>query len=309
MKFDNLAKYSWVVLAYNVFVILWGAYVRATGSGAGCGSHWPLCNGVIIPREPQIDTLIEFSHRLSSALAFILVLILFVWTYRKYPKKHRARLGATLSLIFIITEALVGAGLVLFEFVAEDASVGRAISIGVHLVNTFLLLAALSLTAWWASGGKAVQITGKRALIIGFGIAFFGVLFIGMSGAITALGATLFPVESLRIGVEQDFSPSSHFLIRLRVWHPVIAVMVGFYVIFLSLLVGLMMQEVSSRKLSLVIIILFLIQLVVGVINLALLAPVWIQLIHLLIADMVWIILVIFAASVFAIQPLAEING
>lgn len=309
MKFDNLAKYSWVVLAYNVFVILWGAYVRATGSGAGCGSHWPLCNGVIIPREPQIDTLIEFSHRLSSALAFILVLILFVWTYRKYPKKHRARLGATLSLIFIITEALVGAGLVLFEFVAEDASVGRAISIGVHLVNTFLLLAALSLTAWWASGGKAVQITGKRALIIGFGIAFFGVLFIGMSGAITALGDTLFPVESLRIGVEQDFSPSSHFLIRLRVWHPVIAVMVGFYVIFLSLLVGLMMQEVSSRKLSLVIIILFLIQLVVGVINLALLAPVWIQLIHLLIADMVWIILVIFAASVFAIQPLAEING
>lgn len=306
MKFDNLAKYSWAVLVYNVFVILWGAYVRATGSGAGCGSHWPLCNGVIIPKEPRIETIIEFSHRLTSGFALILVVILLVWAYKKYPRTHRVRLGATLSLFFIITEALVGAGLVLFEFVAEDASVGRAISIGIHLVNTFLLLAALSLTAWWASGGKEVQLSGRRMLLLGFGVAFLGVLFIGVSGAITALGDTLFPAESLRIGIEQDFSPTSHFLVRLRVWHPVIAIVISFYVIFLSLLVGLMYQDRLSRRISLTIIILFLFQLLVGVINLALLAPVWMQIIHLLIADLVWVTLVIYAATVFAIEAQLE---
>lgn len=309
MKINNFAKYSWAVLGYNVLVILWGAYVRATGSGAGCGSHWPLCNGVVIPRAPQIETIIEYSHRLTSGIALVLVLILFIWAFRRYPKKHIIRFGASISLFSIITEALVGAGLVLLEFVADDASVGRAISIGIHLVNTFLLLAALSLTAWWASGGKEVQLIGKRMLLIGFGVGFVGVLFIGVSGAITALGDTLFPVDSLRTGIEQDFSTTSHFLIRLRVWHPVIAILVGFYMIFLSLFIGMMYQDTIIRKFSVIIIGLFLVQFLVGVINLALLAPVWNQIVHLLVADVIWIVLVLFAASTFAIQPISNING
>ena len=158
MKLKRFAKYAWFVLIFNLGVILWGAYVRATGSGAGCGSHWPLCNGEVIPRSDQIETLVEFTHRLSSGVAFLLVAGMLVWAWRIYPKGHRVRRGAIFSMFFMITEALVGAGLVLFELVAEDTSTARALSISVHLVNTFVLLACITLTAWWATGGNAVKI-------------------------------------------------------------------------------------------------------------------------------------------------------
>ena len=112
MRLTNFAKYAWGVLAYNLVVILWGAYVRATGSGAGCGSHWPLCNGEVIPRAQQVETMIEFTHRLTSGMAMLLVAGLLIWALRAYPKGHQVRTGAWLSAFFIITEALVGAGLV-----------------------------------------------------------------------------------------------------------------------------------------------------------------------------------------------------
>ena len=111
MNLTRFAKYAWGTLAYNVAVVVWGAYVRATGSGAGCGKHWPTCQGAVIPRAPQIETLVEFSHRLTSGLAFLAVLGLFVWAWRAYPKKHIVRTGAALSMGFILLESLVGAGL------------------------------------------------------------------------------------------------------------------------------------------------------------------------------------------------------
>src|SRR5690242_12260676 len=112
-----LARYAWSVLAYNVAVILWGAYVRATGSGAGCGEHWPLCNGQVLPRAPALATMIEYSHRLTSGVALLSVIVLLVWTYRVTPPGP-ARKAAALSAFFILTEAAVGAGLVLFQLVA-----------------------------------------------------------------------------------------------------------------------------------------------------------------------------------------------
>src|SRR3990172_3015404 len=147
-KMPKLAKYAWGVLAYNVAVILWGAYVRATGSGAGCGQHWPLCNGAVIPRSPEIETLVEFSHRMSSGAALLLVAGLVVWAFRAYQTGHAVRRGAAFSGGLIVVEALLGAGLVLLELVDQNASVDRAIAVSLHLVNTFLLLAALTLTAW-----------------------------------------------------------------------------------------------------------------------------------------------------------------
>src|SRR5437764_4034200 len=77
-----LVRYAWVVVAYNILVILWGALVRATGSGAGCGNHWPLCNGQVIPLSPRIDTVIEFTHRMMTGGASFIVLGLLVWTFR-----------------------------------------------------------------------------------------------------------------------------------------------------------------------------------------------------------------------------------
>src|ERR1044071_4013704 len=123
-KFGNarFARYAWGVLAYNVAVVLWGAYVRATGSGAGCGNHWPLCNGEVTPHSPAIATLIEFTHRATSGISLALVGLLVVWAFRAYPRRHRVRLGAALSLVFLLTEALIGAALVLLEHVAKNTS-------------------------------------------------------------------------------------------------------------------------------------------------------------------------------------------
>jgi heme A synthase len=300
MKLSRYAVFAWFVVLYNILVILWGAYVRASGSGAGCGSHWPLCNGEVIPLAPQVETLIEFTHRLMSGLAFLLVLGLLVGAFRLFPKGNPARIGAVFSLLFIITEALVGASLVLFGWVAGDVSNGRVISMAVHLVNTFLLLASLSLTAWWASGGEAVRLGGHGLQLWLFALGFLGVLFLGVSGAITALGDTLFPSDTLAQGLAQDFSAASHFLVRLRLWHPVIAVITGIFLLFLSGLVAMFRVARPIRYFAAALAGLFLLQLLAGLVNLVLLAPVPMQIIHLLLADLVWISLVLFAASNFA---------
>lgn len=299
-QLSRYAKYAWGVLAYNLLVILWGVYVRASGSGAGCGSHWPLCNGVVIPQSPQIHTLIEFTHRMMSGFSLLLVVGLIVWAFRAYPKGHPARLGASLSMFFIITEALVGAGLVLFSWVNQNASLGRVISMAVHLVNTFFLLASLTLTAWWSSGGKRLKLRGQGLVLWGLGLGFLGVLLLGVSGSITALGDTLFPASSLAAGIQQDFSPTSQFLLRLRVWHPLIAISVGLYLIFVSLLLAIFRPSPRTKRFTMLLTGLFLLQLVAGLVNLVLLAPVWMQLLHLLLADSVWIALVLLGANTFA---------
>ena len=137
----RFAGFAWALLGYDVLVVLWGAFVRATGSGAGCGRHWPMCNGEFVPRAPRLETLIELSHRVSSGAAFAFTAVLLVWALRAYPRGHRIRWGAGAAMLLMVSEAAVGAGLVLFELVAHDASMKRALSVSVHLVNTFLLLA------------------------------------------------------------------------------------------------------------------------------------------------------------------------
>jgi heme A synthase len=301
-QLSRFTKYAWGVLAYNLLVILWGVYVRASGSGAGCGSHWPLCNGEVIPQSPQVQTLIEFTHRMMSGLSLILVVGLVIWAFRAHPKGHPARLGASLSMFFIVTEALVGAGLVLFSWVAQNASIGRVISMSVHLVNTFFLLAALTLTAWWSSGGERLRLRRQGFALWGLGLGFLGVMLLGVTGSITALGDTLFPASSLAAGLQQDFSPASHFIIRLRVWHPLIAISVGLYLIFFSLLLAMFRPSPRTKRFTMLLSGLFVLQFAAGLINLVLLAPVWMQLLHLLLADSVWISLVLLAANTFAVS-------
>ena len=136
MKLSSFAKYTWGVLLFNLLVILWGAYVRATGSGAGCGSHWPLCNGEVIPRSPQIETIIEFTHRLTSGLSLLLIILLFIWAWRAYPRGSTVRLGASLSMVFIITEALIGAGLVAgFVVIMANGFINRRRLVGSLVVR------------------------------------------------------------------------------------------------------------------------------------------------------------------------------
>lgn len=291
----RFVRFAWLVLIYNLGVIAWGAYVRATGSGAGCGQHWPLCNGVVVPRVEAVQTLIEFSHRLTSGLALLSVVVMFFWARRLVSAGHPVRVGATLSLAFMVSEALLGAGLVLFQLVANDASAARAFAVAAHLFNTFLLLASLSLTVWWASGGGALQFAPRRTDVWRIGLGASVILVVSCSGAITALGDTLFPAESLTAGLSADLSATSHFLIRLRTIHPVLAVMA---VVYLGAIVWQIVgKNRSARRIARVLVVLLGVQLLAGSINVLLLAPVWLQLVHLLLADLIWIAYIVIAAE------------
>lgn len=302
MTLTKFAKFSWGVVAWTVLVILWGALVRATGSGAGCGNHWPTCNGEIAHRPEALETFIELTHRATSGIALILVLVLLIWAFRVYPKGHIVRKGAVGTAAFILIEALLGAGLVLLELVGDNDSVHRAIAMAVHLLNTFLLLGVMTLTAWWASGGRRITFKGKGLWPLWFILGLAGVAVIGMTGAVTALGDTLFPPESLAEGLAQKSDPNAHFLIQLRIVHPLVAILVGFLTLVLARNLYEKMNKPLTRRLSLALAGLVLIQWTAGLVNVILLAPVWMQLLHLFLADLVWIVYVLLAADVLSVE-------
>ena len=297
----RFAPFAWGVLGYNLLVIAFGAFVRATGSGAGCGSHWPLCNGEVLPRPERIETLIEFSHRLSSGLDALLVVALAVWAWRAFepgdPVRRPVRAAATASLVFLVVEALVGAALVRYDLVVDNASTARAWVIGAHLGNTFLLLAALALTAWWAGGGAPPRLRrqGLAGWLLALGAA--GLLALGMSGAVTALGDTLFPAGSLREGLSRDFSPTAHFLVRLRIVHPALALGIGLGLLAVAAAVARRRPAPEVRRWARRFVLLYGAQVVLGFVNLATAAPVGLQLPHLLLADLTWIAWVLFTAA------------
>jgi heme A synthase len=290
-------RFAWGTLAFTVAVVLWGAYVRATGSGAGCGAHWPLCNGEVVPRSPRLATLIELTHRITSGLSLVLVLWLGGWAWRLWPAGHRVRRAAIASGLLIISEALIGAGLVLFGLVGDDRSEVRAIVLGLHLTNTFLLLAALALTAHLPDHPDGIPPRWPRAALFGWSMATLGaVLVVGVTGAITALGDTLFPASSLARGLAQDLSPGAHVLVRLRVWHPLVAILV-------SVALATFAQRQQRRfpaalgRIPGLLTGLIALQLLAGAANVFLLAPVVLQLVHLALADAIWVTLVVLIAA------------
>ncbi len=289
----RLARYAWGVVVSNILVILWGAVVRATGSGAGCGAHWPMCNGEVVPTDPAIETVIELAHRATSGVALVMVVALVVLAYRWTPAGHPARAAAVASLVLMLLEAAIGASLVLLRYVAHDASAPRAIWVGLHLVNTFLLLGALVATAMRASGvhGPAVLSRGRAALLT---LAVILTLVVGASGAITALGDTLFPAGSLAAGMEADLSPGAHFLVRLRVIHPLVATLVALLLMGLAGLVTFERPSPALKRAAFAVAASQLAQIGVGLSNLVLLAPIPVQIAHLLFADLAWMALVVF---------------
>jgi heme A synthase len=287
-------------LAYNLLVVAWGAFVRATGSGAGCGSHWPVCNGEVIPRSPAVATLIEFAHRATSGVALLSVAVLLAGAIRLYPRGHAVRRGAWLSVLLMITEALVGALLVLAGWVAKDRSAARGVVVPIHLVNTQLLLAAMAYTARSAMGAAPrLELRGRGTagtlLLAALGL----LLVLGMSGAVTALGDTLFPPGSLAEGLAQDRDPAAHVFLRLRIWHPTLAVVAALLVAGAAATSFLDSKRSKVKRLSLALGGLFALQLGAGLVNLVLLAPVWMQITHLLLADFTWLALVLLAVEQF----------
>ena len=280
--------FAWGSLLYTVLVVLWGAFVRATGSGAGCGDHWPLCNGEVVPRSAELETIIELSHRLTSALVGFLIITLVVWTFRLYTKGHIQRKLALWSLFFVITEGLIGAGLVLFELVADDTSMARVYSIVLHLINTFILLAVMSLVSFRASGIQIPRIPRDRRRWMGLGLLLTLVL-IGATGAVTALGDTLFKPDSLADGLSRKFASDAHLLEQLRIVHPAVAVMSWLLLVYITMHIRAVANDLRTRTAAEWVMGLYVLQLVLGLVNVLLLAPVWMQLVHLAFADLLWV--------------------
>jgi heme A synthase len=300
----RLARYAWLVLAWNVAVILWGAFVRASGSGAGCGAHWPLCNGEVVPRAPALETMVEFMHRATSGIALLLVVALAAWVFRARPKGHPARRAAAASVFFILTEAAVGAGLVLFRLVGENDSVARALFMAGHLANTFVLLACLTLVAHWCATDARLrpEAVSRFGWVMGIGaVALVGA---GKSGAVAALGDTLYPAQSLLGGLAQDVSSTAHFLVQLRLAHPILALAGALLVALAASRVLQATDDAPARRAAWTVSALALLQLGGGLLNLALLAPVWMQIVHLLLADLLWIAFVLLAVRALSL-PLA----
>ncbi len=292
----RFALFAWTTLAYNLAVVVWGAYVRATGSGAGCGNRWPLCNGDVTPHSPAVATLIEYTHRATSAIDLALVAILAVWAFRAFPRGSPVRLGAALSAVFLVTEALIGGALVLLEHVGQNPSASRAYSLSTHLINTLTLLACLALTAWWAGGRPAPRPSRRVAWLVAISMALF--MLLGVSGAIAALGDTLFPPRSLAEGFSQDFNPAANVFVRLRMWHPALAACTGLWLgIFGVWCVG---RRRDSQLSSGVMMSLVGVQMALGMVNLLLLAPIWMQMVHLLAGDVLWISLVLLSAQMLS---------
>ena len=289
-----LPRLAWAALIYNLLVILWGAVVRMTGAGAGCGDHWPLCNGAVVPQSPTVHTLIEFSHRLTSGASGLLAIGLVAVAFRQTPRGHPARFGALLSLGLIILEGLVGGVQVLLGLTADSTDPARGFVQSIHLANTFALLGALLLTLLWARGEPRLRLRGQGRVgwlsALGLGLT----LLLGMAGAVTALGDLLFapapgtPLDTVR----RDFSATAGLIENLRVIHPLLAVFSSVYLAWLGVWLERLRPGQEVRRWTRVVWGLLGAQMVVGFANVALKAPEWMQLTHLLLACLLWLALV-----------------
>ena len=290
------ARFACLTLACFILVVLWGAIVRTSGSGAGCGAHWPLCNGDFFPRHPRLATLIEFIHRSTSGICTLLDLALIAFTFRATLRRHPARTAALSSFAFLILEAALGAVLVLRHYVLDNASNARVLMQSIHFTNTLPLMASLALTAWFLSPvrnePRTTPHSAPRWAVL---LAILSTIAVGATGSVAALADTLFPSSTLRAALASDFAQTSPLLVRMRWVHPAAAL--------LAVLCVLPLLRRATR-LSRIVLTLLLLQFALGLADILLLAPAWMQVLHLLGADLYWVALVQLAAE--AVWPITS---
>ena len=298
-KFSAYTRFSLITLLYNFLVILWGVFLRASKSGDGCGQHWLTCHGEVIPAAPAFKTVIEFSHRISTAIAGLLVLVMLIWARRKFKFSDLPLRFATLSFVFIIFEVLIGAALVLTGNTADTWTPTRPFWMAGHLIITFGLLAVLTLNVWSVDKG-ALGRPKSKILLFSMVALTSGILLTGVSGSVAALSNMLHKSASLTEGLMQDFSSESPIIVRLRIFHPIISTVVAAGLVFFAGWVRRTFStERSLLRLGVWLEIVVVIQIACGVATIFLGAPIVMQLIHLFLADLVWILFVLIAAELF----------
>ena len=276
----KLISYTKLGIVLSILSILAGAFVRATGSGDGCGSTWPTCKGKIIPQLSDTSEVIEFSHRSVSGILLIVTLIIFIKS-RNMSKGSIVRTTVNFLTFFVLFEAAIGAVIVLYEWVGLNSSLPRIIAVPIHLVNTFGLLACYAiLYKVLLNNFKNIKQLWDRRFVF---IAFLFLLS-GATGSITALADVLFPSASFYEGLMEDFDRTSELLTRLRILHPMVAT---------GLSVALIIESRKIQKDYKIDVkffqILVFIAIILGVLNVLSNILLLLSILHLAIADLLWI--------------------
>ncbi len=285
MIINKLSLYGLVV---SVFSIIAGAIVRATGSGDGCGASWPTCNGEIIPELDTPSELIEFSHRSVSGVLLIITLIIFVKSFKDEVPTLQKKIIWSLTF-FVLLEALIGAVIVIYEWVGMNSSVPRIIAVPLHLVNTFGLLGAYTLLFHLTRNSKT---TLNNFFDRGFKIGLFLFLLSGATGSIAALADVIFPSESFITGLAEDFDTNSEILTRLRILHPIVASALSLYLYSEANRLQNEYQVITKN-----IKLLILLGVLLGVSNVISNIILPLSILHLLMADLLWILYVYKSAE------------
>ena len=276
----KLISYTKLGIVLSILSILAGAFVRATGSGDGCGSTWPTCKGKIIPQLSDTSEVIEFSHRSVSGILLIVTLIIFIKS-RSMSKGSIVRTTVNFLTFFVLFEAAIAAVIVLYEWVGLNSSLPRIIAVPIHLVNTFGLLACYAiLYKVLLNNFKNIKQLWDRRFVF---IAFLFLLS-GATGSITALADVLFPSASFYEGLMEDFDRTSELLTRLRILHPMVAT---------GLSVALIIESRKIQKDYKIDVkffqILVFIAVILGVLNVLSNILLLLSILHLAIADLLWI--------------------
>lgn len=289
------SRFLKILIIYTLLVILWGAWVRISHSGDGCGDTWPLCQGRLIPEAEQQKTWVEYTHRLMSGLYGLFVLGLYLWGKKVYTTLHPARKAGLFTLLFMCTEALLGAKLVLFKLVGTDSSFFRLFAISLHQINSLLLMG--STLVWMLQSQLPLSSTHGNSFHFKKLSYIWLVILIATTGAWAALASTLFPTSSLAQGWAEDLSAHSHFLLKLRIVHPLLALIAGTCI---AVFFWRRYQSASSpelQKKALQNSVFFSVALVFGILTLLMLSPIWMKLAHLAIAHGIFISIVYYAVT------------
>ena len=307
---SNFKRFAWFTLGFNLLVIIWGVFLRASHSGDGCGQHWLTCQGEVVPSAPQLKTIIEFTHRITTEISGLLVVALAVWAFWVYGKGSLVRRAAAFSLFFIIVEGIIGGALVLTGNTADNWTPSRPYWTAGHLINTFILLAFLALTAWFAGRQDNPRFKASSKIWLLLAVGATAILFVGVSGSMAALTTMLFPASSLSEGLAKDFSESSHYLLRLRIGHPILSILTAVYLLFLSgWLRSWSGNDPAVKRWSNILSIMLIVQLAFGAATLLMLSPILMQLGHLLLADLIWISFILMSVSFLTVDISQQASG
>lgn len=276
----QLSQYLTLTLITSLLVIFWGAFLRFTYAGDGCGTDWPLCHNQLVPTQSSKEAWMEWFHRLTSSLFGLMVVFLCIFSFHSLPKKHRARWGCVLILFFTITEALIGAALVMTGLTGLNSSLLRPLVLSAHLVNSLFLVGSIVLTFRFIRE----DVIPIRKI---FRWSLFYIL-IALTGSIASLSNTLFPSSSLIQGLLMDINMNSPLLLKLRILHPVIAFVIGG-----GLIIYLTDFFKKFRIKNYLLLIFTALGMMSGILTLFTLSPIFMKMLHLILAYSVWIFILL----------------